>query len=252
MTAYSKQAIVFSLNGTLAPNGQTIGTESAALIQRLLSNKKIAIISGCGFPRFETQLLHSFKTSVEKFSNLFLLPASGTKLMIWKGSWVESYSEHLSPEQKEEIMVNLNASLRKVGWIMPQKSFGLIIQDRGSQITFSGLGETAPTELKMTWDPERTLRERIVAELQKKIPSYDIRIGGMTSIDITKRGVNKGYGIRKLEELLKLGPEALLFVGDAIYSGGNDFPVKATGIDCMPVKSATETLELLRTWVVST
>ncbi len=251
MTAYSKQVIIFSLNGTLTSNGQSIDPETAEMLMTLLDSKKVAVVSGCGMPRFEVQLLKGFGVSPDRFANLFLLPASGTKLLTWKGAWVETYSLHLTPQQKEEIMVALNVALRKVGWSKPAVSYGTIIQDRGSQITFSGLGENAPIELKAVWDPERSLREKIVAELQTKIPSYDIRIGGMTSIDFTKRGVNKGYGIRKLEELLKLEPETMIFVGDGIYSGGNDFPVKATGIDCVPVKSVLETKELLKTWVVA-
>jgi HAD superfamily hydrolase (TIGR01484 family) len=251
MTAYSKQVIIFSLNGTLTNNGQSIDSETSRLLTELLASKKVAITSGCGIARFEVQLLKGFGVNPDRFSNLFLLPVSGTKLLTWKGVWTETYSEHLSPQQKEEVMTALNLVLRKIGWTQPAISYGSIVQDRGSQITFSGLGENAPTELKVNWDPIRELRGRIVTELQMKIPNYDIRIGGLTSIDITKRGVNKGYGIRKLEELLKLQAEAMIFVGDAIFSGGNDFPIKATGIDCIPVKSATETKELLKSWVVA-
>ena len=249
MAAYSKQVIIFSLNGTLAANGQPVDTETAKLLLGLLTDKNVAIVSGCGMPRFVSQLLQQFGTSPDRFSNLFLLPVSGTKLLTWKGSWVETYSEHLSPKEKEDILVALNGTLRKIGWTQPALSYGQIMQDRGSQITFSGLGENAPTEMKVAWDPTRSFRERVVAELKTKIPTYDIRIGGMTSIDFTKRGVNKGYGIRKLEELLKLQPEAMIFVGDAIFTGGNDFPIKATGVDCIPVKSAIETKELLKSWV---
>ena len=206
MTAYSKQIIVFSLNGTLAKNGEPIDRGTADLLENLLKNKKVAIISGCSFPRFETQLLRSFKSYPDNFANLYLLPNSGTKLCKWKGTWCEEYSEHLTLQQKEQIMAAVDVVLRKVGWTAPTVSYGSIIQDRGSQVTFSGLGENAPFEMKSTWDPKRELREQMVMELRAKIPNYDIRIGGLTSIDITKRGVNKGYGLRKLEELLKVAP----------------------------------------------
>ncbi len=250
MAAYSKQVIIFSLNGTLTANGGPMDVETARLLAGLLQNKKIAVTSGCGMPRFETQLLKEFGTSPDRFSNLFLLPLSGTKLMTWKGSWVESYSEHLSPQQKEEVMTVLNRTLKVVGWTAPAVSYGSIVQDRGSQITFSGLGENAPMEKKMEWDPSRAIREKMLVELRSKLTNYDVRIGGMTSIDITKRGVNKGYGVRKLEEVLKLQPEAMIFVGDAMFSEGNDFPIKATGVDCIPVKSVADTKELLKSWVV--
>ncbi len=249
MTAYSKQVIIFSLNGTLTPNGQGMDAETSRLFTGLLANKKIAVTSGCGMSKFETQLLKEFGTSPDRFSNLYLLPLSGTKLLTWKGTWVESYSEHLSPPQKEEIMTALNRTLKVIGWTEPSVSYGSIIQDRGSQVTFSGLGENAPFEKKSEWDPSRAIREKMLVELRSKLINYDVRIGGMTSIDITKRGVNKGYGVRKLEELLKLQPEAMIFVGDAIFPEGNDFPIKATGVDCIPVKSVADTKELLKSWV---
>jgi hypothetical protein len=250
MTVYSKQIFLFSLNGTLAKNGQPVSKEMADLLDALLANKKVAIISGCNFPRIETQLLNSFSSTPERLTNLYIFPTSGSRMLCWKGSWVDEYTEHLTPQQKEIIMIALNGALRKIGWVMPDKSYGSVMQDRGTQITFSGLGEYAPTELKSKWDPDRTIREKVVSELQTKIPTYEVRVGGMTSIDITKRGVNKGYGVRKLEELLKSSADSMVFVGDAIFSGGNDFPVKATGVDCIPVKGPLDTLELLKNWVV--
>ncbi|MEI8327997.1 MAG: HAD-IIB family hydrolase [Candidatus Taylorbacteria bacterium] len=250
MTAYSKQIFLFSLNGTLASDGLPVEKDIANLLSRLLDNKKLAIISGCGLARIETQLLNSFDITQGRFSNLYILPASGSKMLHWKGSWTEVYSEHLASRQKEDVMVALNASLRKLGWSLPAKSYGSVIQDRGTQISFSGLGENAPANLKRSWDPDRLLREKIVADLRTRIPNYDVRIGGWTSIDITKRGVNKGFGVRKLEELLKASAESMVFIGDAIFSNGNDFPIKATGVDCITVNGPSETKDLLGSFLV--
>ncbi|MEI6304888.1 MAG: HAD-IIB family hydrolase [Candidatus Taylorbacteria bacterium] len=242
-----KKVVIFSFNGTLVPNGGVLDAEMAELLTKLLVERKVVIISGCGFPKIETQFLNSFRTNANILTNLLILPSSASKMLTWKGAWTEVYTEHIAAKSKEEIFVSLNTALRKLGWSMPEKTFGSVIQDRGTQITFSGLGENAPTELKEKWDRERIFRSKIVEELKSKLPNYDVRIGGLTSVDITKRGVNKGYGIRKVEEYLKVGPESLIFIGDAIFSGGNDFPVKASGIDCIQVHSPDETKQLLST-----
>jgi hypothetical protein len=76
-----------------------------------------------------------------------------------------------------------------------------------------------------------------------------VRIGGTTSIDVTPRGVNKAYGIRKLEEYLKVSQDRIVFVGDALYQGGNDYPAKATGVDCIQVKGPEETKQLIQAWL---
>ena len=249
MTTYEKKVAVFSLNGTLVPNGGSLDTETAELLTQLLETMKVAIVSGCGFTKIETQFLNSFSTNPKRLTNLLLLPSSASRMLVWKGSWTDVYSELIQASSKDEIRTALNTALRKVGWSMPDRTFGTVIQDRGTQVTFSGLGENAPIGLKEKWDPDRKLRERIVDELRGKLPNFDSKIGGLTSIDITRRGVNKGFGIRKIEEQLKVGPESLVFVGDSIFTGGNDYPVKASGIDCIPVRNHEETKSILKNWL---
>lgn len=244
-----KDLIIFDLDGTLAPSKSLLEPETARLLTQLIEKKKVAVISGGGFPQFENQLLKTLPVSFEKRENLLLLPTSGTRMYAWRGAWTEQYAERLGIKEKERIMIALNESLKAVGYQIPDKSFGPIIEDRGSQITFSALGQNAPLTLKAAWDPGRNKREAIAEILRRKIPGFDVRVGGTTSIDITKRGVNKGYGIRKLEEHLKIHLDKMLFVGDSLFHGGNDFPVKATGVDCIQVKNPEETRELIRKWL---
>jgi HAD superfamily hydrolase (TIGR01484 family) len=185
--------------------------------------------------------------SFQNFSNLYLMPTSGTQLKVWKGSWVQVYAEHLSPKEKEKIMISLGDSLRGAGYEKPAVVYGQLIEDRGSQITFSAVGQNAPYEVKVAWDTKREMREKIAALLRTKIPEYDVRLGGLTSIDITKRGINKAYAIRKLEAYLKMTAEDIVFVGDALFYGGNDYPAKATGVDCIEVKGPEDTKAFVKT-----
>jgi len=241
--------IIFDLDGTLAPPKSPLEPDMAELLLGLLKKKKVAVISGGGYPQFEVQFLNKIPTASEVFSNLTLVPTSGTRMYIWRGMWAEQYAEHLSPKEKEKIMISFNESLKMSGYKQPEKSFGQIIEDRGSQITFSGLGQSAPLDLKLAWDPDRKKREKIAEMMKKKIPEFDIRIGGATSIDITRRGVNKGYGVRKLESFLKIPIDRMLFVGDALFHGGNDYPAMAAGVDSISVKGPEETKALIRAWL---
>lgn len=241
--------IIFDLDGTVSASKMPMEKEMSELFTKLISKKKVAVISGGGWRQFETQFLHGLPTSCEYFGNLLLLPASGTRLYIWRGTWCEQYAEHLSPKEKEKIMTALHETLKSTRFAHPEKTYGQQIEDRGSQITFSALGQHAPFELKSVWDPDHAKRRKIVDILKTKVPEFDMRIGGTTSIDITKRGVNKGYGIRKLEDYLKIPIDRMLFVGDALFQGGNDYPAKATGIDCIQVKGPEETKELIRGWL---
>jgi phosphomannomutase len=241
--------IIFDKDGTLTPSKSPIEADMADLLMKLVAKVKVAVISGGSYPSFGTQLLNKLPNSSDSFSNLFILPASGTCLYVWKGMWQRQYAELLTPPEKAEIMQAFNAGLREGGYAKPEKIYGDIIEDRGSQITFSALGQNAPLLIKSAWDPARVKRDKIVGIMQQKIPRYDIRIGGTTSIDVTRRGVNKAYGIRKLEDYLKLPSEKIVFVGDKLMQGGNDYPARATGVDCIQVKGPEETMELIKRWL---
>lgn len=249
MTAYSKELIVFDMDGTLTPSKFPMEKDMAEVFMKLLAIKKVAVISGTGFPKFQTNLLNVLPTASDYLSNLILLPTSGGRLYIWRGAWAEQYAVHLSPQEKEKIMTTVNVTLPVAGYIKPEKTFGPLMEDRGSQITFSALGQQAPLDLKLAWDPTREKLKKIAEALRVKLPEFEISVGGTTSIDITRRGINKSFAIRKLEEFLKMPLDHMLFVGDAIFPGGNDFPAKATGIDCIQVSGPEETKKLIETWV---
>ncbi len=249
MTAYSKQLIIFDLLGTLTNGNSPIDPGLAQLLIKLIAIKKVAILSGSSYPQFDTLLLRVLPHGTDNFSNLFLLPTSGTRLYAWKGSWNEQYAEHLSPQEKEKIMMGINSALKQSPSMQATRAYGQLMEDRGSQMTFSALGMNAPQELKSAWDPTQEKRRAFVTLLQSQLPEFDIRIGGTTSVDITKRGINKGYGIRRLEQYLPIPLENMVFVGATLFHGGNDYPAKATGIDCISVSGPEETKKLIESWL---
>ena len=113
---------------------------------------------------------------------------------------------------------------------------GEIIEDRYSQITMSALGQQATPEDKYEWaekykDVRPVYRDK-VAEL---LPDLEVRIGGTTSTDITLPGIDKAYGMRKIIDAIDISKDEILFLGDKLQEGGNDFPVKAMGIDSIEV-----------------
>ncbi len=55
--------------------------------------------------------------------------------------------------------------------------------------------------------------------------------------------------MRKLAEFLHLSIPELLYVGDALYDGGNDAIVKETGVPTHAVKDPDETERLIRSFV---
>jgi HAD superfamily hydrolase (TIGR01484 family) len=240
-----KKLIVFDLDGTLAESKSALDAEMAALLAALLQVAKVAVISGGDWPQFEKQLVSNLPQG-QRMENLLLLPTCGTKFYQYSGQWKRLYAEEFTPDEKENIIVSLSQSLVKAGF-KPEQTWGEIIEDRGSQITFSALGQQAPLSAKEKWDPDYAKRTKIKAILESYIPEFSVRMGGTTSIDVTKPGIDKAYGIKKLIEVLAVTKKDVLFVGDRLGTDGNDHPVKAMGVDCLGVSRWQDTALVIQT-----
>ncbi|MFZ4500319.1 MAG: HAD-IIB family hydrolase [Minisyncoccia bacterium] len=242
------EIIAFDLDGTLAESKMPIDAEMATLIAELLAVKKVAIISGAGTPQLQKQVLSRLPGDA-LLSNLYLLPTNGAALLSYNGAWNTAYENGLTTEEKATIFSAFEQAFTETGYVRPTDAHGVIIEDRGAQITFSALGSTAPTQLKALWDPEHTKRIALQSALKKYIPEFSVSIGGMTSIDITKGSVDKAYGITALLKHLNCNQETLLFVGDALFTGGNDASVLRAGVAVMAVASVEETKALMRKFI---
>jgi phosphomannomutase len=78
-----------------------------------------------------------------------------------------------------------------------------------------------------------------------------VRSGGSTSIDITRRGIDKAYGMRKLSELTGIPFDQMLFVGDRLDPDGNDFPVIALGIPTRAVDGWEDTADVVEEFLAA-
>jgi phosphomannomutase len=239
-----KKLIVFDLDGTLAESKSAIDPEMAGLLGDLLGVAKVSVISGGDWTQFEKQVLGHL-THDDRLKNLSLLPTCGTKFFRYQGTWQQLYSEDFTAEEKQKITTSLNTALEESGF-KAGKLWGALIEDRGSQITFSALGQQAPIDEKKKWDPDFAKRQKIKAILDRSIPEFSVRLGGATSIDVTKPGIDKAYGIRKLRDVLDIKISEMIFVGDALFPGGNDYPAKEAGATSIRVWTPTETKRVIQ------
>ena len=239
--------IVFDLDKTLARSKQPLDETMATLLTKLLTRTRVAIISGGAFHQFESQVIARLPANAA-YENLFILPTSGGALYEWKeGSWNSVYEERIPEQETIRIEEVIRAAGEATGLVdFSTDSFGRRIENRGAQVTLSALGQQAPLEAKEAWDPDGTKKRTLRAALEKMLPEYDVKSGGSTSIDVTRRGVNKAFGIRRLSGHLTIPIEHMQYVGDALYPGGNDEVVKETGIKTRAVQDPSETEEFIR------
>jgi len=240
-----KKLIVFDLDGTLAESKSPLDVEMSKLLNSLLSIVKVAVISGGDWPQFEKQVLANLNQGAG-LQNLSLLPTCGTKFYRYDSAWTKIYSEDFTAEEKAKITRSLQQVSDDSGF-KPVRVWGEVIEDRGSQITFSALGQQAPLEAKEKWDPDFSKRKKMQERLAQLIPEFSVRLGGTTSVDVTKPGIDKAYGIGKLRDTLGFAIREMIFVGDALFPGGNDYPAEEAGALSIQVKNPHETKRVVET-----
>lgn len=238
-----KRLIVFDLDGTLAQSKSSIDTEMANLLNSLLAIVKVAVISGGAWPQFEQQVLAHLRHD-NGLRNLSLLPTCGTKFYRHGVGWELLYSEDFAAAERSRIIDSLQRAIVAADCKV-EKVWGEVIEDRGSQITFSALGQRAPLEEKKKWDPDFIKRQKIKAVLDTLIPQFSVHLGGATSIDVTRQGIDKAYGIRKLRDILEIPIDQMIFIGDALFPGGNDYPAKEAGVLSIEVRDPHETKRVI-------
>lgn len=240
----AKKLLAFDSDDTIVLSKMPASPRMAKLLAEILKIYDICIISGTGF---EKTIYPNTVKQIEKIegvdlSRLHIMPTCGTRYYRYQGGdWKLQYQEDLTDEQKQRIFSAIEKSARELNmWV--ENPAGEIIEDRLSQITYSALGQEATPEDKYAWaaankDNRRKLHEAV----EVLIPEFEIRTAGTTSLDVTKPGVDKAYGMNKLMEATGFSKDEIIFFGDKLDEGGNDYPVKAMGIDCIAVERWEDT-----------
>jgi len=242
----SIRLVAFDLDDTLAPSKSPVDPRMADLLVRLLGVVEVCVISGGQFGQFESQLVgHLPLDNPDALARLHLMPTCGTQYFLFRnGGWRQQYAENLTEVQKAAAREAVESEAKRLGLWEPDNGtqvWGPVLEDRGSQITFSALGQAAPVDAKKAWDPTGEKKNALRAAVQQHLDDLEVRSGGSTSIDITRRGIDKAYGMSKLAELTGIPFDRMLFVGDRLDPDGNDFPVIALGIPTRAVENWEDT-----------
>ena len=248
-----KDLIVFDLDGTIIETKSPMDAEMSRLVARLLLGKKVAIIGGGKYEVFQSLFLRRLNCPKQLLKNLFLFPTTSTSFYKYQNGWKQIYSHKLPKSQVARIKESFNDVFHKIGYVHPKKIYGKLIEDRGTQVTFSVFGQDLVKVLgkkgirmKEKWKKEHTpTKMKITRLLAKRLPDLEVRAAGFTSIDVTKKGIDKAYGIKQIKKHLKVPVPRMVFIGDAIYPGGNDYAVVRTGVDYIPVTGPKETKKII-------
>lgn len=238
--------VAFDLDDTLAPSKSAIDPRIGDLLIALAERVEVAIISGGQLAQFTTQVVDRLPdASPAALSRLHLLPTCGTQYYrLTDEGVVTIYAHSLTEDQKSRALAAVEGEARRLG-LWEAETWGDVLEDRGSQITFSALGQRAPLDAKRAWDPTGDKKNALRAAVAERIPDLEVRSGGSTSVDITHQGIDKAYGMQRLAEQTGVALDDMLFVGDRLDPDGNDYPVLAMGVACHAVEGWEDTAHFL-------
>ena len=254
-----KKVLSFDIDQTLNIAKTPITPDVAELLVGCLDHFEICPISGQKFEQFLIQIVNPMLekgVSGKALENLHLFVAQGTQYYTYENktenydeeNWRLVYDYPLSKEEVEKIFKVLEESAKETGYWEEDKleEGDVIIENRRSMVAFSALGQKAGTAQKYQWDPDTKKRQEIVKKAVEKAPEFQFEIGGTTSINAFKKGMNKEFGMKMLLKELNVEKADILYFGDMTQPGGNDYPVVEMGIDTITVRSHEDTAYALR------
>ena len=236
--------IAFDLDNTLARSKKPMNDDMAECFSALTSLIDVAIISGGKYALLQSQVVAKLTDQANK-SRIHLMPTSGTRYYRWDGhQWTQVFARDLSDDDRAKAKESLERNARKQG-VWSAHIWGERIEDRGSQITFSALGQLAPVEAKEAWDPTNEKKHRLAEAVAAELPNLEVRPGGSSSVDISQRGMDKAFAVRELASILGIDVAQIVFIGDRMEPDGNDYPAALVGARAVKVDGPSDTVKLI-------
>ena len=224
--------IFFDLDNTLTRSRSSITPAMREALENLRASKRdIIVVSGAAVEQAISQ--------TENFPALYLGQTGNhaydadEKKELWR--------ESLSPIEKEDIFTHIASIPRP--WKVKDESD--LIEDRGSQISYSMLGHHEDVPTKEEFDPGGARRRAMLAEHPFVSDTLEVKVGGTTTFDYIRKGKHKGSNVTRLIEEKGWKKNECVYVGDALYPGGNDEAVVGV-IDVQPVNNPDGTLAFIQ------
>jgi len=223
--------IFFDMDGTVTRSCTVATPEMKDALQCLRnSNRDVVIVSG--------QTVSMIKNNVPHTS--FILGQNGNHAMETDADR-ELWNETLSASEKKSILEHIASIPRD--WEVDDEND--LVMDRGPQISYSLLGYHADKDKKEAFDPTGEKRKFLLEKTPFISETLEVKIGGTTTLDYIKKGFHKGFNIEKLITHNGWNKDDCLYIGDALYEGGNDEAVIGV-IDTLHIANPEETLKKIQ------
>jgi phosphomannomutase len=239
------KAALFDLDETLAESFKPPLPGMIECLKKLLDLIPVGVITGRTFSWVEPDFL-PLMTDSPHIDRFFAFPESSAQCLQWDGSaWKPLYAFVIAEKERARIRAAIEESVAETNILEGLPRFGERFLEKSGMVSFACLGYQVPADMKYSWDPDNKRRKILQAAIAEKLPDLEVSMGGATTIDVTEKGQDKTHGVRWLSEHLHVPIPDMLYVGDALYEGGNDFVVIETGIQTKQTSGPEETLRMI-------
>ena len=266
-------ALLFDIDNTLTPPRQPLNEEMTEVLKRLsvpfhiVAGSHLKILLG---QFFEPLYQYGFRKQFDAFINLGGVHyrcdySQGMSLEVISAFDMRG---HLGDADFNFLMGVLQDTLALAEFALPPplKILGETITYRGAMINLCPIGRTeheSPAyranrnyfaEFDLANSYRQKMMEHLRMELERLIEERDLTIvlGGQTSFDISVSSRDKTYAVHTL---LAKGTERVIFIGDALFEGGNDASIRELAeswasetvcpLETIQVESWTDTIKQL-------
>lgn len=236
----------FDLDNTLTESRSVITPAMAqALIQLRELGNDIIVVSGAAMSQID------FQVGNGETKRPWTYMAQNGNHVVYNSE--ELWNNKLDADIKVAIYEHIGKVMSLARIALPWgRALQDLIEDRGSQISFSFVGHYAPLKDKKQFDPTGSLRKIVLDIVEKKLEDnsvveqrrFEVRVAGTTCLDYFKKGSNKGHNIKALIRARDWKESECVYVGDALFPGGNDESVIGV-ISTVQVSSPDDTLSFI-------
>ena len=237
--------VFFDLDKTLTASRSPMAAAHQELFEALCSKMDVVVVTGGNQAQIREQ-------ATPRFDGKYLTLAQSGNHAVEKNGTV-LWNDVLSSAQIEATMRFIETLKHHFG--INVKDANDLVENRGAQISYSVIGFHESVEKKYAFDPDDSKRQAAIKALASEhaaliAAGVEVVPAGTTTYNFFALGKHKGFNIKRLLEQEKWAADECVYVGDALFPGGNDETVIGV-IPTQAVKDPDETFAFIQDKLLS-
>jgi hydroxymethylpyrimidine pyrophosphatase-like HAD family hydrolase len=230
--------VAFDLDGTLTQHKSPMSPEIRATLDALRARGYALLMVGAGDCARIARQMDSYPIDI--------LGNYGMQYAEWDpaANAHRTVSDARRPCDREGVLRRANVFRAKHG-LTDFEGDSVEFHDSGV-VTFALLGTRAAAPDKLAFDPDRSRRRAIYAEVCALFPDFKVFVGGSSSFDMAPAPFDKAYALGRLCGARGIARDEVLYVGDDYGPGGNDESVLLAGFPFLKIDDYRATPAALR------